>query len=53
MTIAQIEKILEGRFVMAADKLYWEKRLTELKQKEKTAKENERYFRKMKRYDRL
>lgn len=52
MTIQQIEKILNGRFIMAADKQYWEKRLAELRQKEKTAKENAEYFRKMKRYDR-
>lgn len=52
MTIQQIEAILKGKFVMAADKQYWESRLAELKRKEQTAKENAEYFRKMKRYDR-
>ena len=52
MTIKQIENILQGKFVMAADKQYWEHRLAELKQKEKTAAENAVYFRKMKAYDR-
>jgi len=52
MTIQQIETILKGKFVVAADKQYWESRLAELKRKEHTAKENAEYFRKMKRYDR-
>lgn len=53
MTVEQIEKILQGRFVVAADKQYWEKRLEELKQKEQTARENEIYLRKARKYDRL
>lgn len=53
MTIEQIEKILQGRFVVAADKQYWEKRLEELKQKEQAARENEIHLRKMRKYDRL
>lgn len=52
MTIKQIETILQGRFSDEADRLYWEKRLAELKRKEETAKENAEYFRKMRRYDR-
>ena len=52
MTIQQIETILQGNFSSAADREYWEKRLAELKQKEKTASENAEYFRKMRRYDR-
>ena len=52
MTIKQIENVLKGKFIMAEDKQYWENRLAELKQKEQTAKENEKYFRKMKVYDR-
>ena len=52
MTIQQIETILQGKFAVAADREYWEKRLEEMRQKEKTAKENAEYFRKMKRYDR-
>jgi len=53
MTIAQIEEALKGEFSSEADRLYWENRLKELKQREQTAKENTEYFRKMKRYDRL
>lgn len=53
MTIQQVEAILEGKFSEAADRMYWEKRLEDLKRKEQTAKANEDYFRKMKRYDRL
>lgn len=53
MTIQQVETILQGKFSDPADRLYWEKRLEEMKQKEQTAKENAEYFRKMKRYDRL
>lgn len=52
MTIQQIETILNGRFVVAADKQYWEDRLAEMKRKEQNARENAEYFRKMKRYDR-
>ena len=53
MTVKQIETILQGRFSDPADRLYWERKLEDLKRKEETAKANEEYFRKMKRYDRL
>ena len=52
MTISQIEKILQGRFAAESDRQYWEKRLAEEKQKEKSAKENEKCFRKNRVYDR-
>ena len=52
MTIDQIEEVLKGKFSSDEDRKYWENRLRELKQMEKTARENEKYFRKMKRYDR-
>jgi len=53
MTIKQVEKILEGRFSDEKDREYWERRLEELKVKEATIAENEKYFRKMRKYDRL
>jgi len=53
MTVKQVEEILKGRFSSEEDRAYWEKKLAELKTKEATAKENEKYFRQMRRYDRL
>ena len=53
MTVNQVEIILQGKFSSEQDRQYWENKLKELKLKEERAKENEDYFRKMKRYDRL
>ena len=43
---------LTGNFADPADKEYWESKLAELERKEANAKENERYFRANKVYDR-
>jgi hypothetical protein len=52
MKIAEIKEILTGRFESAEDRKYWEDRLRVEEQKEKTGKENERYFKKNAKYDR-
>lgn len=51
MTIAQVKNILTGNFADPADREYWESKLAELERKEANAKENERYFRANKVYD--
>lgn len=52
MTIAMIDEILKGNFTDEADRLYWEKKRSELIRKEQTARENEKYFKKNYKYDR-
>lgn len=52
MTIAQVKNILTGNFADPADREYWESKLEELERKEASAKENERYFRINKVYER-
>lgn len=52
MTKTEVLKILSGRFADPKDKKYWEDVLKEIERKERTAKENEKYYRKMSKYDR-
>lgn len=52
MTISEVREILTGTFCDEADRQYWLEKLHEMEQKEKTAAENARYYRKMKKYDR-
>ena len=52
MKVKEIEKILEGTFEDENDRRYWEMKLAEEKQKERTAANNEIYFRKMAKYNR-
>lgn len=50
--IAKVEEILEGKFADENDRKFWEDRLAELRVRQMTARENERYFRKNRKYDR-
>ena len=50
--IAKVEEILEGKFADENDRKFWEDRLAELRVRQMTALENERYFRKNRKYDR-
>lgn len=52
MTAEQVRGILAERFTDESDRKYWEEKLAELEAKEDAAKENSRYFRKMRVYDR-
>ena len=52
MTADQIRGILAERFADESDRKYWEEKLAELEAKEAAAKENARYFKKMRAYDR-
>lgn len=54
MTAEKIRLLLESntKWDSEEDRLYWVRRLAELEQKERTAKENEKYFRKNRVYDR-
>lgn len=52
--IKRIKGILEEcTFGDPADRKYWEDRLRDLEARAKAAEENDRYFRAMKKYDRL
>lgn len=53
MTTSEIKNILSGNFSDKSDREYWEKKLAEAERKERNAKENETYLRKMSKYDRL
>ena len=52
MTKEAVREILKGRFESEDDRKYWERKLVEIERKEANAKENERYFRKMAKYNR-
>lgn len=52
MTAVEIKEILKGTFTDESDRQYWVKKLTEVERKEANAKENEEYFKVMKKYDR-
>lgn len=52
MTAVEIKEILKGTFTDESDKQYWVKKLAEVERKEANAKENEKYFKKMGKYDR-
>ena len=52
MEIKKIENVLAYWNGSESDRMYWVKRLDELRQKRKTANENEKYFKVMRRYDR-
>lgn len=43
--INDVEKILKNKFSSVDDRLYWENKLADLKQKQFTAKQNQDYFR--------
>lgn len=43
--IQNIQNILKGNFASMDDRLYWENKLTDLKQKQYTANQNQEYFR--------
>lgn len=52
--IEYIKAILRDcRFSDPADRKYWEDKLREMETRAKTAEENDKYFRTMKKYDRL
>ena len=52
MTAVEIKEILKGTFTDESDRQYWVKKLAEVERKEANAKENEKYFKKMRKYDR-
>jgi hypothetical protein len=52
MTAVEIKEILKGTFTDESDRQYWVKKLAEVERKEANAKENEEYFKVMKKYDR-
>lgn len=52
MTIEKIKEILMGTFTSVEDRRYWEDRLKEEERREQTCKENDRYFKKMAKYNR-
>ena len=53
MTLKQVIEILNTcKFDHEDDRRYWLQKLAELKAKEDRAQENEKYFRKMAKYDR-
>ena len=52
MTAVEIKEILKGTFTDESDRQYWVKKLAEAEHKEANAKENEKYFEAMRRYDR-
>lgn len=52
--IERIKSILKDcKFGDLSDRQYWESKLKEMETKAKAAKENEKYFRTMNKYDRL
>lgn len=52
MAAVEIKEILKGPFTDERDRHYWVKKLAEVERKEANAKENEKYFKAMRRYDR-
>lgn len=52
MSAVEIKEILKGTFTDESDRQYWVKKLAEVERKEANAKENEKYFKAMRRYDR-
>jgi hypothetical protein len=52
MTIAKIKEILTAEFESAEDRKYWEQRLKEEERRERTGKENDRYFKVNAKYNR-
>lgn len=52
MTIAKIKEILTAEFESAEDRKYWEDRLKEEERRERTGKENDRYFKLNAKYNR-
>lgn len=52
MKSAEIKEILKGNFSNSSDRVFWENKLAEVLRKENNAKENNRYFDKMVKYDR-
>ena len=52
MIAVEIKEILKGTFTDESDRQYWVEKLAEVERKEANAKENEKYFKKMRKYDR-
>lgn len=52
MAAVEIKEILKGTFADESDRQYWVEKLAEVERKEANAKENEKYFKKMRKYDR-
>lgn len=52
MKIEDIKEILAGNFEDENDRKYWENKLAEAERKARNSKENEEYFRKMRKYAR-
>ena len=52
MSAVEIKEILKGTFADESDRQYWVKKLAEVERKEANTKENEKYFKKMRKYDR-
>lgn len=52
MKAIEIKEILKGTFTDESDRQYWIKKLAEVERKEANAKENEKYFKVMKKYAR-
>lgn len=52
MKAEEIKRILEGQFEDESDREYWVRKLAEAERKARNAEENEKYFRKMRKYDR-
>ena len=52
MSIEQIKDILKGDFADEADRKYWQDKLADLEHKERSAEENEGFYKEMRAYDR-
>ena len=52
MTTVEIKEILKGTFADESDRQYWVEKLAEVERKEANEKENQKYFRVMRRYER-
>jgi hypothetical protein len=52
MTSIEIKEILTGTFADESDRQYWIEKLAEVERKETNAKENEKYFKAMRKYAR-
>jgi CRISPR/Cas system-associated endonuclease Cas3-HD len=52
MKAIEIKEILKGKFTDEKDRQYWVEKLAEAERKEANVKENEKYFKAMKKYAR-
>lgn len=52
MTIEEVKAILKSNFENESDREYWQEKLEELEEKQRTAKENQKYYSEMIKYER-